>query len=261
MKAIILAGGYGTRISEESGVRPKPMVEIGNQPILWHIMKLYSHYGINDFVICAGYKAEVIKEYFSNYLLRKADVIFDTSTDDMKVVNNNVEKWKVAVIDTGEKTMTGGRLKRVRDYIGSETFLMTYGDGVGDVNIKNLTDFHKKEGVLATVTAVQSPGRFGTFKLDKGQTKVADFREKPADDDIKINGGFFVLEPQVLNYIEGDETIWERGPMERLEREGQLAGYRHNGFWHPLDTLHDKMVLNEMWLMGKAPWKIWDEKN
>jgi len=256
MKAIILAGGYGTRISEESGVRPKPMVEIGNQPILWHIMKLYSHYGINDFVICAGYKAEVIKEYFSNYLLRKADVIFDTSTGDMKVVDNNVEKWKVTIIDTGEKTMTGGRMKRVKDYIGNETFLMTYGDGVGDVNIKELIEFHKKEGVLATVTAVQSPGRFGTFKLEKGQTKVEDFREKPSDDDIKINGGFFVLEPDIFDYIEGD-VLWEKQPIDKLAKDNQLSAYKHNGFWKPMDTLRDKQELENLWLNNKAQWKVW----
>lgn len=258
MKAVILAGGYGTRISEESGIRPKPMVEIGNQPILWHVMKIFAKYGINEFIICAGYKADVIKQYFANYYLRNGHLILDTSTREIKVEKNGGEKWKVTIVDTGENTMTGGRLKRVQDYVGNETFLMTYGDGVADINIEKLVAFHKQAGVFATVTAVQSPGRFGTFTLGKEQTKITNFREKPEDDDTKINGGFFVLEPQVFNYIEGDETIWERTPMEKLAREGQLAGYRHNGFWHPMDTLRDKNVLNDLWLKGEAPWKVWE---
>lgn len=257
MKVVILAGGYGTRISEESQVRPKPMVEIGGQPILWHVMKIYSHYGYNDFVIACGYKSYIIKDYFNNYLLRNADIMFDVAKREIAVNKNNAEKWNVMLVETGEKTLTGGRLKRLKDYVGDETFLMTYGDGVSNVDINKLVEFHKKEGVLATVTAVKSPGRFGTFHLPAGQTKIVNFREKPADDGIRINGGFFVLEPEVLNYIEGDETSWELEPMQKLARDGKLAGFRHDGFWHPMDTLRDKMVLEEMWDKGDAPWKIW----
>lgn len=257
MKAVILAGGYGTRISEESSVRPKPMVEIGGQPILWHIMKIYSAHNINDFIICCGYKGYMIKEYFSKYYLRRSDVTFDLRNNGMRVHQNNVEPWTVTLIDTGEKTMTGGRIKRVKDYIGDETFCLTYGDGVSDVNIRELIDFHRQEKTLTTLTAVHPPGRFGALTLRKDQTKIAGFREKPQGDDAVINGGFFVCEPDVMDYIEDDSTVWEREPLENLGREGMLAAFRHEGFWHPMDTLRDKHVLEELWQSGNAPWKVW----
>lgn len=257
MKAVILAGGYGTRISEESSVRPKPMVPIGSQPILWHIMKIYSAYGINDFVICCGYKGHLIKEYFANYYLYMCDVAFDIKHQRMEVLKNNAEPWKVTVVDTGEHTMTGGRLKRVKEYIGDETFCMTYGDGLSDIDIRRLIQFHKEQKTLATLTAVQPPGRFGTFNLASGETRIRSFREKPNGDGAWINGGFFVLEPEVLEYIAGDMTVWEREPLEQLAHSGNLAAYRHFGFWHPMDTLRDKTVLEELWRSGKAPWKVW----
>jgi len=257
MKAVILAGGHGTRLSEETQVRPKPMVEIGNKPILWHIMKIYSHHGINDFIICCGYKGEVIKEYFANYFLHRSDVTFDLQKNDMKVHQNNVEPWKVSLIDTGLNTMTGGRIKRVRDLIGDETFHLTYGDGVSDIQIDDLINFHKKADRLATVTAVQPPGRFGTFTLKENQIAINNFREKPKDDSAWVNGGFFVLEPDIFDYIEGDSTVWEREPLVELARESQLAAYRHHGIWQPMDTLRDKMYLEDLWEKG-APWKIWD---
>lgn len=257
MKAVILAGGYGTRISEESSLRPKPMVEIGAYPILWHIMKIYSAHGINDFIICCGYKGYVIKEYFANYFLHQSDVTFDIKNNQMEVLHNKGEPWKVTLIDTGEKTMTGGRLKRVREYIGNETFCMTYGDGVSDINISELVDFHKEQKVLGTLTAVQPPGRFGAFSLEKGASKVPSFKEKPKGDGAWINGGFFVLEPQVLDIIAGDETVWEQEPMESLARTGKLAAFKHTGFWQPMDTLRDKHVLEELWESGTAPWQVW----
>ncbi len=257
MKAVILAGGYGTRISEESALRPKPMVNIGQEPILWHIMKIYSHYGVNDFVICCGYKAYFIKEYFANYFLHRSDVSFDLKNNQMEVLQNKVEPWKVTLIDTGEKTMTGGRLKRVAEFLGDETFCLTYGDGVSDINVGEAVAFHKQQGCLATLTAVQPPGRFGAFKLGQGQATIPSFKEKPQGDGAWVNGGFFVLEPEVLNYIEGDETIWEKGPMEKLAEEGNLAAYRHTGFWQPMDTLRDKMLLDDLWSSGKADWKVW----
>lgn len=257
MKAVILAGGYGTRLSEETGVRPKPMVEIGERPILWHIMKIYSTHGINEFIICCGYKAHVIKEYFSNYFLYMSDITFDMTQNKMKVHKNGVEPWKVTLVDTGDGTMTGGRLKRVRQHIGNESFCFTYGDGVSDINITELIAFHRSQGTLATLTAVQPEGRFGTFTLAGGQNKITRFREKPQGDGASINGGFFVLEPQVIDYIDGDETVWEREPLERLAREGQLSAYRHCGFWHPMDTLRDKNDLEALWHSGNAPWKIW----
>jgi glucose-1-phosphate cytidylyltransferase len=257
MKVVILAGGYGTRISEESSVRPKPMVEIGEKPILWHIMKIYSAYGINDFIICCGYKGYVIKEYFANYFLHRSDVTFDIKNNQMKVHQNQVEAWKVTLIDTGEKTMTGGRLKRVKDYIGDEAFCFTYGDGVGNIDIKRLIQFHEEKRVLATLTAVQPPGRFGAFKLDQEQHKVSTFKEKPHGDGAWINGGFFVLEPEVIDYITGDSTVWEREPMEKLASEGRLAAYRHYGFWQPMDTLRDKNFLEQLWQSGESPWKVW----
>ena len=257
MKVVILAGGFGTRISEETGIKPKPMVEIGDKPILWHIMKIYSAHGINDFIICLGYKGYIIKEFFATYSLHMSNVTFDLRKNNMKVHQNGTEQWKVTLIDTGEKTMTGGRLKRVKDYIGDETFCLTYGDGVTDLNIRELIDFHRDQKTLATLTAVQPPGRFGAFNLDRNQHKISTFKEKPQGDSAWINGGFFVLEPGVMDYIEGDSIVWEREPMEKLAHDGMLSAYRHYGFWQPMDTLRDKNVLEELWQSGKAPWKVW----
>lgn len=256
MKAVILAGGLGTRISEETSVRPKPMVEIGGKPILWHIMKIYSAHGINDFVVCCGYKGYVIKEYFANYFLHMSDVTFDMEHNQMHVHQRYAEPWKVTLIDTGDDTMTGGRLKRVGDHVkNDEAFCMTYGDGVGDVDISALIAFHKQQNLKATLTATVPPGRFGA--LDLSGPRVNNFREKPQGDGAMINGGFFVLNPSVLDYIDGDSTIWERTPLERLADEGQLAAYSHTGFWQPMDTLRDKIHLEELWQSGKAPWKVW----
>jgi glucose-1-phosphate cytidylyltransferase len=257
MKAVILAGGFGTRISEESGIRPKPMVEIGGKPILWHIMKIFSAYDVNDFILCCGYKGYVIKEYFVNYFLHQSDITVDVKNNKVEVLQNDVEPWKVSMIDTGENTMTGGRLKRVKEYIGDETFLMTYGDGVSDINIVALREFHEKQKTLATVTAVQPPGRFGTFTLSESQSKITNFREKPKGDGAWVNGGFFVLEPGVMDYINGDDTVWEREPLMRLAKDGQLSAYKHEGIWQPMDTLRDKHLLEDMWNSGKAPWKTW----
>jgi glucose-1-phosphate cytidylyltransferase len=257
MKAVILAGGYGTRISEETSIRPKPLVEIGDRPILWHIMKIYSAHGIDDFIICCGYKGHLIKEYFAHYFLYNSDVTFDLQANNMHIHQNGVEPWRVTLVDTGEKTMTGGRLKRVQHYLDHETFCLTYGDGVSDVDIIQLIAFHRAQATLATVTSVQPPGRFGAFTLAKDQTKITAFREKPRDDGAWINGGFFVLEPGVFDYIEADLTVWEGEPMEELSRAGMLSAYRHDGFWHPMDTLRDKNVLEAMWQSGKAPWKVW----
>ena len=257
MKVVILAGGYGTRISEETGVKPKPMVEIGDKPILWHIMKTYSAYDINDFIICLGYKGSIIKDFFATYSLHMSDVTFDLRNNDMKVHQNGTEAWKVTLVDTGEKTMTGGRIKRVKEYIGDETFCLTYGDGVTDVNIRELIAFHRDQKTLATLTAVQQPGRFGAFNLKQNQHKIPTFSEKPKGDGAWINGGFFVLEPGVIEYIKDDSTVWEREPLEKLAKDGMLYSYRHNGFWQPMDTLRDKNVLEELWQSGKAPWKVW----
>jgi glucose-1-phosphate cytidylyltransferase len=257
MKAVILAGGFGTRLSEETGVRPKPMVEIGDKPILWHIMKIYFSAGINEFIICLGYKGYVIKEYFATYSLHMSDVTFDLRKNDMQVLQNGTEPWKVTLVDTGENTMTGGRLKRVRSHIGEETFCLTYGDGVTDLNITKLIDFHRAQNTLATLTAAQPPGRFGAFKLERDHHKISTFKEKPQGDTAWINGGFFVLEPGVMDYIAGDATVWEREPLENLANDGQLSAYRHNGFWQPMDTLRDKNVLDELWQSGKPPWKKW----
>jgi len=259
MKAVILAGGFGSRLSEETQVKPKPMIEIGGKPILWHIMKLYSHHGINDFIICCGYKGDYIKEYFANYVLHMCDVTFEMRERKMSFLNNGVEPWKVTLVDTGESTMTGGRLRRVRHHLGGETFCLTYGDGVSDLNIQELIDFHRQQGGLATLTAVQPAGRFGAFSLDHEQTVVSSFREKPDGGSGWINGGFFVLEPKVLDYIDGDKTVWEREPMERLAQEGKLNAYRHRGFWQSMDTLRDKMLLEELWSSGKRPWKVWQD--
>jgi glucose-1-phosphate cytidylyltransferase len=259
MKAVILAGGFGTRLSEETGVRPKPMVEIGGKPILWHILKIFSAHGVDDFVICCGYKGDQIKEYFANYCLQRADVTFDLARQGMTLHTNHCEPWRVTLIDTGGNTMTGGRLKRVRQYIGDEPFFFTYGDGVSDVNLQDLVNFHLDQGRLATLTAVQPPGRFGAFRLTDGQTHISQFREKPNGDGegAWINGGFFVLDPKVIDYIDGDDTVWERDPMEKLADEGQLAAFRHTGFWHPMDTLRDRNVLEDFWGSGRAPWKVW----
>ena len=257
MKAVILAGGYGTRISEESVVKPKPMVEIGNNPILWHIMKIYSVYGINDFIICCGYKSYMIKEYFANYFLHRADVIFDVANNSMDILNHDAEPWKVTLIDTGETTMTGGRLKRVRKYLDNDTFCMTYGDGVSDVRLDKLIDFHKSQNVLATLTAVQPPGRFGAFNLSKDQHLIPSFKEKPQGDGAWINGGYFVLEPEVLDFIEDDSTVWEQSPLEKLAQDNNLAAFRHDGFWQPMDTLRDKNILEDLWMSENPPWRVW----
>ena len=255
MKTVILAGGFGTRISEESEVKPKPMVEIGGKPILWHIMKIYTAYGINDFIICCGYKGYMIKEYFANYFLHMSDVTFDIKNNKMEVHQNGAEPWHVTLVDTGTETATGGRLKRVRPHLGEEDFCFTYGDGVSDVNITKLISFHKAQNTLATVTAIQPPIRYGTLAFD--QHKITSFQEKPDGEGGWINGGFFVLSPKVVDYIEGDNIMWEHAPMRQLVREGKLSAFLHNGFWQPMDTLRDKKYLEELWTSGKAPWKIW----
>lgn len=255
MKAVILAGGLGTRISEESVIRPKPMIEIGGKPILWHIMKIYSAHGVNDFIVCCGYKGYVIKEYFANYFLHMSDVTFDMSTNEMQIHERFAEPWKVTLVDTGEDTMTGGRLKRIAKYLDKDEFCLTYGDGVGDVDITELVCFHRKHGKKATVTAVQPAGRFGA--LDIKGTKVSSFTEKPQGDGSFINGGFFVLSTDVINLIDGDQIVLERGPLETLASRGHLEAYFHKGFWQPMDTLRDKSQLEELWSAGKAPWKVW----
>jgi glucose-1-phosphate cytidylyltransferase len=256
MKAVILAGGLGTRISEETHLKPKPMIEIGGKPILWHIMKTYSFYGINEFIICCGYKGYVIKEYFANYFLHMSDVTFDMEINEMQVLQRNAEPWKVTLIDTGDNTMTGGRLKRIIEYIKNEKlFCLTYGDGVGNVNIANLIAFHIKQNVLATLTSTLPPGRFGVLNIKN--KKVTNFEEKPKNGGAKINGGYFVLSPKVLNYIRDDNTIWEREPLEQLAKEGNLAAYTHSGFWQPMDTMRDKIYLEELWNSNLAPWKVW----
>ena len=256
MKAVILAGGLGTRLSEETHLKPKPMVEIGGRPILWHIMKSYSNYGINDFVICAGYRSYVIKEYFANYFLHMSDVTFDMNGNTMEVHEKRTEPWKVTIVDTGEETMTGGRLRRVRDYIGDETFCFTYGDGVGDVDINETIALHQQAQRKATLTAVQPPGRYGALNIQGD--RVEHFQEKPEGDGAWINGGFFVLEPSVIDYIAGDSMPWERDPLQQLAEDQELSVYRHKGFWRPMDTLRDKIELEEMWEAGQAPWKSWD---
>ena len=255
MKAIILAGGYGTRISEETSQKPKPMIEIGNKPILWHILKIYSNYGINDFIICCGYKGYVIKEYFANYFLHNSDVTFDMSNNSMQIHTKKSEPWKITLVDTGEKTMTGGRLKRVQEYIQNETFCFTYGDGVADINVKELIDFHTKNKRLATLTAVKPPGRFGSIKFERG--KVLSFQEKPKGDGNMINGGFFVLEPSVLDLIDGDNCTWEDKPLKFLAENNQLSAFYHNGFWQPMDMLKDKHFLEKLWNSDNPPWKCW----
>ena len=255
MKAVILAGGLGTRISEETSVKPKPMIEIGGRPILWHILKSYSAHGVNDFIICCGYKGYIIKEYFANYFLHMSDVTFDMSNNAMQVHQKKAEPWKVTLVDTGESTQTGGRLKRIKEYVGDADFCMTYGDGVGDVDIAKSIEFHKAHGKLATMTATQPPGRFGA--LDLHGSEVKNFLEKPHGDGGWINGGFFVLSPKVLDLIDGDETLWEKAPLENLAKTGNLQAYMHKGFWQPMDTLRDKTLLEDLWASGKAPWKVW----
>lgn len=259
MKVVILAGGYGTRISEESMARPKPMIEIHGQPILWHIMKGYSCYGFHEFIICAGYKQQVIKEFFANYYLHRSDVTFDFSSENAMTVHNNIaEPWKVTVVDTGMDTMTGGRIKRIRNYTGGETFLLTYGDGVCDVNIREVVEFHRKHGKLATVTAVQPGGRFGALEINN-YNMIERFAEKRKEDGGWINGGYMVLEPQVFDYIAGDQTAFEAEPMERLSREGNLAAFRYRGFWQCMDTMKDKLYLEKLLADGRAPWKVWED--
>lgn len=259
MKTVILAGGFGTRLSEETGVRPKPLVEIGGMPIIWHIMKMYSHYGFNDFVICCGYKGHMIKEFFANYYLHSSDVTFDLKNNTIDIHNNNVEPWKVTLVDTGANSMTGGRIKRIQQYVNNETFFLTYGDGVSDVDIAELLKFHRKQKTYVTLTAVQPPGRYGVFNLENNTNHITNFREKPKSEGHEkawINGGFFVLEPQIFDFIEGDDTVWEREPLENLAHDNLLAAYRHEGFWQSMDSLRDKNVLEEMW-NDKPKWKKW----
>ena len=255
MKAVILAGGLGSRLSEETAVRPKPMVEIGGKPILWHILKIYSAHGINDFIVCLGYKGYIIKEYFANYFLHTSDVTFDMKANRMEVHHATAEPWRVTLVDTGENTLTGGRLRRVRSYLGDDDFCFTYGDGVGDIDVTRLVEHHRAHGRLATLTATQPPGRFGAISLD--DDRVAAFAEKPHGDGAWVNGGFFVLAPGAIDYVEGDDVMWEREPLERLARDGQLRAYRHSGFWQPMDTLRDRNLLESLWASGRAPWKTW----
>ncbi|CAA9321201.1 MAG: Glucose-1-phosphate cytidylyltransferase [uncultured Gemmatimonadaceae bacterium] len=257
MKAVVLAGGLGTRLSEETTVRPKPMVEIGGRPILWHIMKIYSSHGINEFVICAGYKGHVIKEYFASYFLRHANVTFDLGRNQMELHGAGTEPWRVTVVDTGEASMTGGRLRRVREFLDGETFCLTYGDGVSNVDIGALVRFHKAQGRLATLTATQPEGRFGALTMGQDDTAITHFKEKPTGDGAWINGGFFVCEPKVIDYIDDDATVWEQEPLRRLAEEGELSAFKHGGFWQPMDTLRDKEYLEGLWRSGTAPWKLW----
>lgn len=255
MKVVILAGGLGTRLAEETVIKPKPMVEIGGRPILWHIMKIYSSYGFNEFVICTGYKGYIIKEFFANYYLHTTDVTFDISKGELEIHNNKTEPWKVTLIDTGEETMTGGRLKRISQFVGGQDFCMTYGDGVSNVNIAKLVDFHRAHGKLCTVTATRPPGRFGALGLE-GES-VTHFKEKPLGDGGYINGGFFVVSPKCFDYIDGDSTVWEQEPMNRLAEDGQMKAFLHDDFWQPMDTVRDRKQLEGLWQTGKAPWKVW----
>ncbi|MGP8215335.1 MAG: glucose-1-phosphate cytidylyltransferase [Bacteroidia bacterium] len=258
MKTLILAGGFGTRLSEETDLKPKPMIPVGGQPILWHILKIYSHYGFNDFVILLGYKSYVIKEYFANYFLHQSDVTIDIAKNEVKILNSKSEPWKVTLVDTGLDTMTGGRILRAKEIVGNETFMLTYGDGVGDIKIDELVKFHKKHGKAITMTTVQPEGRFGGVKFDDNSTRVEDFIEKPMGDGGWINAGFFVCEPKIFDYIRhGDPTIWEREPLETLARDKELHAFKHTGFWKPMDTLRDNKQLNDMWASDKAQWKVW----
>jgi glucose-1-phosphate cytidylyltransferase len=256
MKAVILAGGFGSRLSEETVLKPKPMVEIGGMPILWHIMKIFSHHGINDFIICLGYKGSVIKKFFADYYLHVSDLTFDFRSNSEEVHENTSEPWRVTLVDTGLHSMTGGRLRRVRKYVGDQTFCMTYGDGVGDIDVRELVKFHRSHGKAATLTAAQPPGRFGRLTIHS-DARVGSFEEKPTGDGAYVNGGFFVLEPKVFDLIRGDDTVWEREPLERLAQQGELFAYKHRGFWQPMDHLRDKRNLEELWESGRAPWKSW----
>jgi len=257
MKVVLLAGGLGTRLSEETVLKPKPMIEIGGMPILWHIMKIYSSYGFNDFVICLGYKGYIIKEFFSNYFLHRSDLTIDLKNNSVEVHDSQAEPWKITLVDTGNDSMTGGRIKRIQPYVNNETFMLTYGDGVGNIDIKSLVEYHKKHGKLCTVTSVQPQGRFGALNISEDST-VHSFMEKPKGDGAWINGGYFVCEPQIFDHIkDGDATIWEKGPMEDIAQSGQMNAFKHTGFWRPMDTLKDKHDLNEMWTANEAPWKIW----
>lgn len=257
MKVVILAGGLGTRLAEETGLKPKPMVEIGGRPILWHIMKIYSHYGFNDFIILTGYQSHIIKDYFINYYTRYSDITVDMRKNAVKIHEHRNEPWKVTMLYTGQDTMTGGRIKKAQDYVGKEPFFLTYGDGIADINIKNLLDYHKKSGKIATLTSVKPSGRFGALDINEDGL-VNSFNEKPKGDGAWVNGGFFVCEPQVFDYIQADDSvIWEREPLERLARDGQLNAYKHKGFWRPMDTLRDKNELTDMWMHGNAPWALW----
>ncbi|SHK10641.1 glucose-1-phosphate cytidylyltransferase [Clostridium cavendishii DSM 21758] len=256
MKAVILAGGLGTRLSEETELRPKPMVEIGGKPIICHIMNIYSHYGINEFIICCGYKGYIIKEYFANYFMHMSDLTVDLSSGDITYNNSKAEPWKIMIIDTGYNTMTGGRIKRIKDYVGAETFMLTYGDGVADIDINKLLEFHKSNGKIATVTAVQPAGRFGALSIENNMVNT--FMEKPDGDGTWINGGFFVLEHEVFDYIKDDSTIFEKDPLENLAKDNSLSAYKHKGFWSPMDTLKDKNMLEDMWQKGEAKWAMWD---
>lgn len=256
MKVVILAGGLGTRLSEETGTRPKPMIEIGGMPIIWHIMKIYSHYGFNDFIVCLGYKGYVIKEYFANYFLHKSDVTINIADNSIKVHDTQAEPWQITLVDTGIETMTGGRLKRINKHIGNESFMFTYGDGVGSINIRELLSYHKIHGKYCTVTSVLPSGRFGALNLGN-HNEVVSFEEKPRGDGSWINGGFFVCEPNVFNYLKDDTTIWEKDPMERIAKDGQMAAFKHEGFWQPMDTLRDKNELEQLWNSSNAKWKVW----
>lgn len=257
MKTVILAGGFGTRLSEETTVLPKPMVEIGGRPILWHIMKMYSNYGFNDFIICLGYKGHVIKEFFMDYFMFHSDMKIDLKNNNIEVLNNNVEPWKITLVDTGQNTMTGGRIRQIEEYVKNERFLLSYGDGVSDVDIDKLLAFHDKQDTYATFTAVQPPGRYGAFNFDSNSNLVTRFREKPKGDSAWVNGGFFVLEPEIFNYIESDLTVWEKEPMENLARDGKLSAFQHDKYWQSMDSLRDKKVLEQVWDSGHPPWKKW----
>ncbi len=257
MKVVILAGGFGTRISEESAIKPKPMIEIGHKPILWHIMKIYSHYGFNEFIICLGYKGYMIKEYFAHYFLHESDVTFDFNNKNQQITHNEyAEPWKVTLVDTGEKTMTGGRLKRIQGYLENQPFMLTYGDGISDVNLSSLVKFHQSRRMIATVTAVQPSGRFGALNLTSDDL-IAGFEEKPKGDGAWINGGFMVAEPEIFDYLTDDATVLEKEPLTQLAEEGKLVAYKHSGFWYAMDTLRDKLFLENLWNTGNAPWKIW----
>lgn len=261
MKVLILAGGLGTRLSEETKIKPKPMVEIGGYPIIWHIMKIYAAHGHNEFIVLCGYKGYIIKEFFASYLQNHSDISIDLEKNEISYLKSNVEPWKVTLIDTGSETLTGGRIKRVKDLVGNEPFLLTYGDGVSNIDINETIEFHKKQNSIVTLSAIKPPGRFGTFSLHSDGNKIANFREKPSGDGSEsawINGGFFVVEPEAFDYIDGDQTIWERDPLENIASQGKLSAYRHHGFWHPMDTLRDKHTLEELWASGEAPWKIWN---